>query len=471
MNDRERTENHREHLANVTQEGKRIWLYPKIIKGKLYRYREVVSYLLLALLFAGPFIKIAGQPLLLLNVVQRKFVIFGKPFWPQDFYLLAFVMITAVLFVVLFTVIFGRVWCGWTCPQTIFMEMVFRRIETWIEGNPKKRQKLDAMPWNREKIFKKGLKHAVFFLISFIISNTFLAYIIGIDELIEIITDPPMEHITGLVSIIIFTAVFYLVFAKLRELVCIMICPYGRLQGVMLDENSVVVAYDYQRGEPRGKIRKNENQDDKGDCVDCRLCVDVCPTGIDIRNGTQLECVNCTICIDACDSVMDKIGKPRGLIRFDSKNNIEEKKGFEFTNKIKTYIVILTVLLGALVAMISMRKSVESNLYRPPGMMPSLSDSTITNFFNLELINKTFDTIDFKLQVPEGNVELFIPGDKHLLGGGEVEKFVFMIKIPQKDMTSYRKNVALDLYIDGKKSRTFDAVLLGPLNAQKQQDQ
>jgi cytochrome c oxidase accessory protein FixG len=467
MNDRERTENHREHLANVTETGKRIWLYPRIIKGKLYRYREVVSYLLLALLFAGPFIRIAGQPLLLMNVIQRKFVIFGKPFWPQDFYLLAFVMITAVLFVVLFTVIFGRVWCGWTCPQTIFMEMVFRRIETWIEGNPKKRKKLDEMPWNAQKIFKKTLKHSVFFLVSFFIANIFLAYIIGSDELISIITDPPHEHVVGLISILVFTSVFYLVFAKLREIVCIMICPYGRLQGVMLDENSVVVAYDDKRGEPRGKIRKKEDQADKGDCVDCRLCVDVCPTGIDIRNGTQLECVNCTACIDACDQVMDKINKPKGLIRFDSKNNIDEGKGFKFTSRIRTYLVILGILLVGLVVLIGSRKSVESHLYRPPGMMPSLSDSVITNFYNLELINKTFDSIEFKLEVVENeNITLFVPGNMHSLDGGDVEKFVFMLRMPQNKLRGYRTDVDIDLFIDGKKSRTLEAVFLGPLNVQ-----
>jgi len=465
MNDKERTENYREHLANVTQEGKRIWLYPRTIKGKLYRYREVLSYLLLAFLFAGPFLKIGGQPLLLLNVVERKFVFFGKPFWPQDFYILAFVMITAVLFVVLFTVIFGRVWCGWTCPQTIFMEMVFRRIENLIEGNAKKQRKLDAMPWNAEKIFKKSLKHTVFFLISFAIANTFLAYIIGSDALMDIITDPPSEHITGLISILIFTTVFYLVFAKLRELVCIMICPYGRLQGVMLDENSVVVAYDHKRGEPRGKIRKSENQEAKGDCVDCRLCVDVCPTGIDIRNGTQLECVNCTACIDACNQVMEKIDKPKGLIRFDSKNNIEEEKGFRYTSRIKTYLVILGLLLVGLVALVGTRKSVQSNIYRTAGMMPTVNDSLVTNYYNLELINKTFEAIDFKIDPVNEDVKIIIPGEMHTLAGGQVNKFVFLLQMEKSKVNSFSLKVPIDLYINGKKSRTLETVFLGPFSA------
>ena len=302
-----------------------------------------MSWLLLALLFSAPFIRVGGKPFILLNVVERRFVIFGSPFWPQDFYVLAFAVVTLVIFIVLFTVAFGRVWCGWACPQTIFMEMVFRKIENWIEGNATKQRKLDAMPWNWEKIWKKTSKHVIFYIISFLIANTFLAYIIGSEQLISIITEPVSEHWVGFSSIVIFTFVFYLVFARLRELVCIMICPYGRLQGVMLDRNSVVVAYDHVRGEPRGKIRKNEDQSAKGDCVDCNLCVDVCPTGIDIRNGTQLECVNCTACIDACNPVMEKIGKPKGLIRFDSVTNIENKTGFRWTNRLRAYTVLLFV--------------------------------------------------------------------------------------------------------------------------------
>lgn len=463
--DRQRTENFREHLGNVTEEGSRIWLYPKIIKGKLYRYREYVSYMLLSFLIAAPFIRMNGRPFLLFNFVERHFVIFGKPFWPQDFYLLAFALVTLVVFIVLFTVLFGRVWCGWACPQTIFMEMVFRRIENLIEGNANKQKKLDAMPWNREKIIKKSLKHAVFFFIAFLISNVFLAYIIGSEALFEIMIEPISEHWVGFSSIILFSFVFYLVFAKLRELVCIMICPYGRLQGVMLDRNSIVVAYDDHRGEPRGKVRKNQDQSEKGDCVDCNLCVDVCPTGIDIRNGTQLECVNCTMCIDACDSVMTKIKKPKGLIRFDSVNNIENKIGFAWTPRIIAYIAALVVLLVAFITILNTRADIEAVLLRAPGSMPTVSeDGMVTNIFKLELVNKTFDDITFNLKVNEReDVILLFPEGDSTINGGKVEEKILLIKIPQDAIKSNRTKLALDLKINDEKLKTIETSFISPM--------
>ncbi|MEX2379621.1 MAG: 4Fe-4S binding protein, partial [Vicingaceae bacterium] len=257
----------RDSIGTVDEEGKRKWVYPKKPKGPFHKARTWVSIFLLTLLFAGPFLRINGQPILLLDVLERKFVIFGQVFWPQDFYIFVLIMLVGVLFIVLFTVVFGRLFCGWICPQTIFMEMVFRKVEYWIEGDFKHQKRLNDGPWNAEKVRKKVLKHGIFFLISFIISNTFLAYIIGSDALIEIITDNPMNHLGGLASILIFTGVFYWVFAWFREQVCIVACPYGRLQSVMLDRNSIVVAYDYIRGEIRGKFKKNEDRDkaNKGD--------------------------------------------------------------------------------------------------------------------------------------------------------------------------------------------------------------
>lgn len=465
MSERQHTENFREHLSNVTTKGKRIWLYPKIIKGKWYKYRTWFSWVLLAFFFAGPFVRINGKPLLLLNILERKFVIFGSPFWPQDFYIFAFGLVTTILFVVLFTVIFGRVWCGWACPQTIFMEMVFRKIENWIEGNSVQQRKLDEMPWNREKILKKGSKHLIFYAISFLIANTFLAYIIGSDALLKIITEPVALHWVGLISIVIFTFVFYLVFAKVRELVCIMICPYGRLQGVMLDKNSVVVAYDYKRGEPRGKIKKGENQDEKGDCVDCGLCVDVCPTGIDIRNGTQLECINCTACIDACNPVMEKIGKPQGLIRFDSVNNIETKTGFRWTPRMIGYSIVLILLTIGLGYLLASRTDVDASVLRSPGsnFVKDASSGIVTNVYNLELVNKTFNPMHYKLVSENKDIEMVFVDHTGTVPGGEVVKKVFLMKLPQDKIIRNNTKVKLDLFVNNKLLKTFETSFLGPV--------
>jgi len=302
-------EKYRDSISLVDKGGDRNWVYPKKPKGPLYTGRTWFSISLMVLLFAGPFIKLNGHPLLLLNVLERKFIILGIPFWPQDMPLFALLMLTFVMFIIVFTVVFGRVWCGWACPQTIFMEMLFRKIEYFIEGDFKAQKKLDDQSWNTEKIIKKTAKHIVFFALSVLIANTFLSYLIGIDEVKMLVLDGPMAHLGKFTALIIFSAVFYAVFAKFREIICIVVCPYGRLQGLMLDRNSIVVAYDFLRGEPRG-FRKKGVEQSLGDCVDCKRCVQVCPTGIDIRNGTQLECINCTACIDECNDVMTHINQP-----------------------------------------------------------------------------------------------------------------------------------------------------------------
>jgi cytochrome c oxidase accessory protein FixG len=464
MSKHENTENFREHLANVTETGKRIWIYPKIIKGVFYKYRTYFSWFLLAFFFLAPFVKINGYPLLLLNIFERKFVIFGQPFWPQDFLVFVFLALTLLVFIVLFSVVFGRVWCGWACPQTIFMEMVFRKIENLIEGNSIQQKKLDEMPWNTEKVLKKGAKHTVFFAISFLISHTFLAYLIGYEQLWAKITGPFSENYVAFFSLIIFTFVFYLVFAKVRELVCIMICPYGRLQGVMLDPNSMVVAYDDVRGEPRGKIKKSENQESKGDCVDCGLCVDVCPTGIDIRNGTQLECINCTACMDACDHVMEKIKKPRGLIRIDSINNIRNKVGFSFTPRIIAYSLVMVLLFGASITILATRKSVEANILRVSGKTYiEGADDKIINMYNLELVNKTFEDKSFKLVLNTPNAELIQADQDSILQSNNEEKKVFMLQMNQRDIEENDIPIKLDLFVDGELMQQFETTFLAPV--------
>jgi cytochrome c oxidase accessory protein FixG len=459
------TENFREHLGNVTSSGKRIWLYPKIIKGKFYKYRTYLSWFYLLFFFLGPFIKINGYPLLLLNVLERRFVILGQPFWPQDFHFLVLLLITLIVFVVLFTAIFGRVFCGWVCPQTIFMEMVFRKIENWIEGNSNAQRKLNLMPWNREKVTKKGLKFVAFFGISFLITNTFLAYIIGWESLYSKITGPVNENFGTLFGLLIFTTTFYLVFAKLRELVCIMICPYGRLQGVMLDPNSMVVAYDDVRGEPRGKIKKGVDQGEKGDCVDCNLCVDVCPTGIDIRNGTQLECVNCTACMDACDSVMEKIDKPLGLIRIDSSANIQNKTGFQFTTRMIAYSAVMCALIIIFVGLLITRTDIEAHVLRAPGKTYyQETESIVSNIYNIEMVNKTYDDKPISISTETPGAQMFLIDTSSILKANHEEKRVFLIKMDTAFIVSNNTPLLIDLYVDGEKIRTFKTNFLAPVH-------
>ena len=404
-------ETFRDHLATMDDEGKRLWVYPKKPKGKFTNYRSVVSYSLLIVLIGGPFVKIAGQPLLLLDIIQRRFIIFGQVFWPQDFFLFVIGMITSVMFIILFTVVFGRIFCGWICPQTIFMEGVFRKIEYWIEGDYMAQKKLDKQPWNRDKIQKKTFKQFLFVLVSAVIMHTFMAYLIGIEHMWKMIEEGPIEHTAGFIAMIVMTGLFYGVFSRLREQVCTTICPYGRLQGVLLDRQSIVVAYDHERGETRSKFRKGEDRESagKGDCIDCKQCVYVCPTGIDIRNGTQLDCVNCTACIDACDSIMDRIGKPKGLVRYASEQNIADKIPFTFTARMKAYTAVLIVLIGVLVSLLIIRSDFETTILRTPGMMfQEREDGKITNLYQLKMVNKTNESMDIRLELldPIGSIEM-----------------------------------------------------------------
>lgn len=443
---------------------KRQWVYPKQMKGKLYAYRNALSYFLLILFFSGPLFRINGEQLVLLNIIERKFVFFGLVFMPQDFYLLVLAMLIFIVFIVLFTVVFGRVWCGWACPQTIFMEMVFRKIEYWIEGDASKQRKLNDSPLTAEKFFKKGAKHTIFLLISFLIANTFLAYIIGRDSLFKIITEPISQHLIGFVSIWIFTLTFYSVFAYVREIVCTHICPYGRLQGVLLDNKSLVVAYDYNRGEPRQKIKKG-HETDAGDCIDCGLCVAVCPTGIDIRNGTQLECINCTLCIDACDMVMEKVNRPLGLIGFKSEEQIQSRGKFSFSKRIYGYAAVLLVLISALTIMLFSRSDIGTTVLRAGGTLYQLrDDGTVSNLYNAELINKTTEdiTFDIKASDPDARIQ-FITRQQSLHKGEDVKVTFFVIR-PQNQIKKYKTEIILNVVSDGKILTEMETTFIAPPN-------
>ncbi len=460
-------ETFRDHLATVDKEGKRVWVYPKKPKGRFTNYRLLVSIVLLVFLFGAPFVKVDGQPFLLFNIFERKFIIFGQVFWPQDFFLFVIGMLATLVFIILFTVVFGRIFCGWVCPQTIFMEFVFRKVEYWIEGDYMAQRKLDKLPWNREKITKKTTKHAIFLLISALIMHTFMAYLIGVDEVWSIIEDGPSENTTGFIAMVVFTGLFYGVFSKMREQVCTTICPYGRLQGVLLDKQSVVVGYDHVPGEERGKFRKGEDRDaiGKGDCIDCKQCVYVCPTGIDIRNGTQLECVNCTACIDACDSIMDRIGKPRGLVRYASEENIAEKKPFRFTSRMKAYSGVLIALIGVLITLLLIRSDFETTIMRTPGMLyQEREDGMITNLYQVKMVNKTNKAMDvqFKLIEPEGELQM-VGSEINLSEQGIGEGAFFIVMEPGK-INKMSMKATVGVYSDGELIEKVKTKFLGPTN-------
>jgi cytochrome c oxidase accessory protein FixG len=457
----------RDTLSTVDQSGKRVWLYPKKPSGYYHRLRIAVTVVLLSILFGGPFLKIGGQPFLLLNVFERRFVIFGQAFWPQDFILLALVLIAFFIFIILFTVVFGRVWCGWACPQTLFMEMVFRKIEYWIEGDANDQKRLAKRPWDTDKIIRKTSKQVIFIVISLLIAHTTMAYIIGVDETIAIVSQSPQEHIAGFLGLLSFTAIFYGVFARFREQACIAVCPYGRLKGVLLSKSSIVVAYDWLRGEPRGKIRKAAPVTaTHGDCIDCKLCVHVCPTGIDIRNGTQLECVNCTACIDACDDVMLKIGKPKGLIRYASYNSIEQRVKKLLSPRVIGYSIVLLAIVVVLSVAMFTRSDIETTVLKIPGTTyQRTEDGMISNLYNIEFVNKTFDDIPLELRVENprhakleqvGTQKIVVPKEGLLKG-------VFFIKIDPSEINSPKMTVDVGIYRNGERIETVKSKFISPV--------
>jgi len=463
-------EKFRDSIGTVDEEGKRKWVFPKKPSGKLYKYRKWVSYFLLVFLIASPFLKVNGNQFLLFNVIERKFNIFGFPFWPQDFYLFVISMIIVVLFIALFTVAFGRIFCGWICPQTIFLEMVFRRIEYAIEGNRAKQMRLAAMAWTTEKITKRLLKWSIFFVISFLIANVFLAYLIGGDLVLDYITGDPSEHVSTLISLLIFTGIFYFIFAWFREQVCIIACPYGRLQGALLDNKSIIVAYDHKRGERengRKKFKKEENREALGigDCIDCLQCVNVCPTGIDIRNGTQLECINCTACIDECDSIMEKVDLPKGLIRFASEDEIEKKEKFKVTPRMKGYAAVLFILVGLLVGMLFLRNDVQANILRLPGQLYERVDNNfISNVFTFKILNKTnkdIENVELKLLSHEGIIKL-VGHENLFIPAQGMAKGTLFLQIKASALNGDKNKVKIGVYRNNKRIETATTNFLGP---------
>lgn len=464
-------ETFRDSVGTMEQSGKRKWIFPKKPQGRYTDYRTIVSVFLLAIFFALPFLTINGNPVLLINILDSQFYIAGQPFYPQDFFILALGAITSIIFVILFTVVFGRIFCGWICPQTIFMEMIFRKIDYLIEGDRNKQMKLDRQEWNAEKIWKRSLKYFIFVIISLIITHWMYMYIVGYKEVLHIMQGGPFENFSSFLVMIIFTGAFYFVFAWFREQVCTLVCPYGRLQGVLIDKQTINVYYDFKRGENRSKWRKGEDRraEGKGDCIDCNQCVVVCPTGIDIRDGQQLECVNCTACIDACDEVMVKVGLPKGLIRYATEDEIEKEIPFRFTTRMKAYTAVLILMIGFLGFLLSNRGELEAKFIKPAGSSYFVRDGNITNIYNFTFLNKANkdQLVTIKVINPEHGVVKLSADNKIVLKKNEITKGSINISFPEKEMQLSKQKVTIGVYDQkGELLDSFDTYFEGPFKIQ-----
>ncbi len=444
-------------LYCLEEDGSRKKIHTADVKGRYQVRKRLIWVVLLAIYVVLPWIKVGGQPAVLLDIVQRHFYLFGFSFNAQDFYL-AFFLVSGLGFgLFVLSSMYGRVWCGYACPHTVFLEGVFRRVERWIDGTAQQQERLEKAGWTLGKILRRVLKYGAFVGISLFLSHTFLSYFMGVEQVYAAVTHAPSVHPTAFTFVMVFTAIIYFNFTWFREQLCIVICPYGRLQSVMYDEHTVNVGYDAKRGEPRGKYTKA----DRGACIDCHRCVAVCPTAIDIRNGTQLECVGCSNCIDACDEVMDKVGQPRGLIRYDSMAGFEGKSRRFFRPRIAFYGFLLLLGMGVFTTAASFRTDYESNLTRLPGIPYQIDNEVVTNDFILHLINKQSATMSFKLEAEPGQaMSINIPVSKLDLEPMADSKLRIQVKVPVED---FRPGEKVKLILrSGEEERLLEGRFLGP---------
>ena len=446
----------RDRPINLDESGSRKWVYAKKPSGKWYRRRTVFSWFILLFFIAVPFIRIKGNPLILLDIASRKFIIFGAIFWAQDTLILALLMLSFILFIILFTVTFGRLWCGWACPQTIFLEMVFRKVEYLIEGDYKKRARLDRGPWTGEKVFKKTIKHLVFILISVAMTNTFLLWFIGSEKWLVLISEPISANLSSFLIMLLVSAFFYWVYGWFREQICTMVCPYGRMQGVLLDSKSIVVSYDYMRGEPRGAKKA-------GDCIDCHQCLAVCPTAIDIRNGLQLECINCTACIDQCNQVMTSVGKPTGLIRFASETGIKEGHNSIWNARNKAYSLVLLVLFSFFIYTLVSRPVIETTILRTPGLLYQENpDQRISNVYNIKIVNKTHEKLPLELRLLSHRGEIKMAGGKMEINDQGSFASTFILYLHEDEITSDKMEVEFGIFSNNELIENCKVSFIGP---------
>lgn len=405
-------------LSTLNRDGSRRWIRPKASKGRYYRRRFITAWSLIATFTLIPILKLNGKPLMLLDIQKREFTFFGATFLPTDTFLLMLLLFSIFIGIFLVTAVFGRVWCGWGCPQTVYMEYLYRPLENLIEGGRNQQMALDASGPNARRI----LKYIVFFCVSAFLANTFLAYFVGWDRLLDWMTSPPTRHPAAFAVMLGTTLLMFFDFAWFREQTCIVACPYGRFQSVLLDRQSLIVGYDPKRGEERAPFRKNEART-AGDCIDCGLCVSTCPTGIDIREGLQMECIHCTQCIDACDAVMEKIGFEPGLISYTSQAELESGQRSFLRPRLVVYSAILLVMFGAFGVSLAGKSSADVTLLRGLGApFTVLPNGEVSNQIRLKIANRSPDERSYLFELVDSDgVTLVAPENPLVVGSGETE--------------------------------------------------
>lgn len=452
-------------LSTLEHDGSRRWLKPKLSTGGFWRKRRVVAYLLIATYALLPHLSIGGKPMMLLDVAHRRFTILGYTFLPTDTLLLALFMVGGLLALFLATALVGRVWCGWACPHTVYMEYLFRPIERFFDGTVGR----GGVPREKPSGARTFAKYVTYLLISLHLSNTFLAYFVGAGTVNEWVFGSPLEHPAGFTIVAVVTAAMMFHFSYFREQLCIIACPYGRLQSALLDDHSRIVSYDVRRGEPRGHKKKSlpvVQRDALGDCIDCKLCVQTCPTGIDIRDGLQMECVNCTQCMDACDAVMTKIGRAPELIRYSSQAADAGKSSKLLRPRTIIYPAILLLIAGMFATVLATKADFDAVLLRSKGQpFTILDDGDIRNVFSVKLTNRADEPQTLRVELgpdaPEGTV---LEPLEVTLEPGEMDTVTVLTVAPAAEFLRHRGQVGLTLRIvdESGETRDIDGEMLGP---------